>query len=842
MNLKFRRVIVWVLLLSLILSLVPAVVLTAFADDTHDESHTLSDWTVVSDDNSKCQRHCTIEGCDYSEVQDHDFTDAEPKDGENHTLQCKNCEHQEYKAHTYDQKVIKDTYRQSDDAYFYSCACGAKGSDTFPVHTVIFKPDFDGAEPKTVVAEADAAVNEPADVTKTREGYRFDGWYMGETEFTPGSTVSASCTVTAKWVQTFTITFDKGDVASINETLESITVDKDAVATAPAAPTTSVNKQFKEWSYSVAQWDFTMPVTQNVTVTAEWVDTYNVTVDTGITNGTVTVDPNKAAEGDTVTVTVTPDTGYELDTLTYTEEDSTAPINILETKTIPMPAKAVTVTAAFKISDFALEAASAGDLFVGSTTQLSTSTGIIPASWESDDSTVATVSNTGLVTGVKAGNAMITAKVDDEHTASVSVTVVDLSLSLAAKTVSGKTGAALPTGLKTEKLILSLANGSFAEAPGKADIAVSPLPAGVDYEVTKLTHQKIAVVFNGTPTAVCDSAITVSVKKEALVNPPATPAQYTVTNTATKWNIVKSVPITLDNGGAASADIAKGTVKISPEVAAPGDNVTVAVTPKAPFKLKSIAYTVGSTTQTIEAINGEYTFKMPEDASAATITVTYEMAHTSKAGECNSKIKSFSLADHEGLKNAIVSNSSSVSVEGAVSAAQKDALANGGDYAFVLYVDSATSASDKTKLDTATKVSSVKGAVYTGDNKYMDITLWFSVYDAEGEEVGDPIQITDTGTYYVSLAFDALRSPATRLYYVHNGGAAAYYSQESGSTNGNVKYTKLHLFSTYELVYTTTTDNPKTADPFHLPVWAAVFVLSGLALPAVILGGRKHLL
>lgn len=846
MNPKFRRIIVWVLLLSLILSLVPAVVLTAFADGTHDGEHTLSAWAVASDDNSKCQRHCTIEGCNYSEVQDHDYTGVQPTASGNdteHYLLCKVCAYQKAETHTYDQTVITDGFKTSTEGfYYYSCVCGAKGTETFQVCTVTFNSNTVSAtmpDPLTVVKGSKISAPSPA---PTFEKKRFTGWKSGDADWNfDENAVNENITLTAQWVDTCTVTFADGGVSATMP--ESQTVDKDSKAVKPADPSTTENKRFKEWKSGETAWDFEQnPVTADVTLTAQWVDLYDVKV-APVTHGTVTAAPAKAAEGDTVTVTVTPDTGYELDTLTYTEEGSTAPINI-ENKTILMPAKAVTVTAAFKISDFGLEAAPAGDLFVGSTTQLNTSTGIVPITWESSDSTVASVSSTGLVTGLKAGTAIITATVDGEHKAEITVKVVALELALADKTVSGKTGAALPTGLRSEKLTLSLSDGSFVEGtPSKENVVVTNLPTGVDYDLERVSDKTVRIVLKGTPTVPTSAAITVKVKKAALANPPASPAEYTVpANENTKWNIVESVAITLDNGGIASADTIKGTVTISPEVAAPGENVTVSVTPKTPFKLKSVSYTVGSTTQKIGAINGRYTFKMPEDAAAATITVTYEMPHTSKTGDSSSKIKSFSLVDHETLKDAIVNNSSSVSFEGAVSAEQQNALANGGDYVFVLSVEPATSSGDKAKLDAATKTSAVKGAVYTGNNKYMDITLWFEIYNAQGEQVGSAIKITDTGTNYVSLAFDALRSPATRLYYVHNGGAAAYYSQESGSTNGNVKYSKVHLFSTYELVYTTTSDNPKTADPFHLPVWAAVFVLSGLALPAVIVGGRKHLL
>ena len=51
-------------------------------------------------------------------------------------------------------------------------------------------------------------------------------------------------------------------------------------------------------------------------------DRNTVSVDSGTDHGTVTVNPTRAQEGDTVTVTVRPDDGYELDRLTVTGRDA----------------------------------------------------------------------------------------------------------------------------------------------------------------------------------------------------------------------------------------------------------------------------------------------------------------------------------------------------------------------------------------------------------------------------------------------------------------------------------------------------------------------------------------
>ncbi|MCD8107155.1 MAG: hypothetical protein LUE20_04220 [Oscillospiraceae bacterium] len=89
----------------------------------------------------------------------------------------------------------------------------------------------------------------------------------------------------------------------------------------------------------------------------------DVTIDQDIENGSVTVDPESAAEGDTVTVTLTADVGYEVDTVTYTYNNGTDDV----TTEIPlsngvysftMPDYEVTVSATFKKSVYSIAVSS----------------------------------------------------------------------------------------------------------------------------------------------------------------------------------------------------------------------------------------------------------------------------------------------------------------------------------------------------------------------------------------------------------------------------------------------------------------------------------------------------
>ena len=98
---------------------------------------------------------------------------------------------------------------------------------------------------------------------------------------------------------------------------------------------------------------FVMPsediVVKAVLSTNEETDTYTVST-TSSRNGTLTVNPTSAAQGDTVTLTVTPNSGYRLASLTVTDEAGN-PVSLTSTGngtyTFTMPASAVTASAAF---------------------------------------------------------------------------------------------------------------------------------------------------------------------------------------------------------------------------------------------------------------------------------------------------------------------------------------------------------------------------------------------------------------------------------------------------------------------------------------------------------------
>ncbi len=98
------------------------------------------------------------------------------------------------------------------------------------------------------------------------------------------------------------------------------------------------------------EYTFKMPAA-DVTVTAEFEQTYKVKVDDTLKNGSVKADKESAAADETVQLTVTPDEGYELESIgvTYTDGNGqTQNVTVNKDNTFEMPAGDVNVTASFK--------------------------------------------------------------------------------------------------------------------------------------------------------------------------------------------------------------------------------------------------------------------------------------------------------------------------------------------------------------------------------------------------------------------------------------------------------------------------------------------------------------
>ena len=186
----------------------------------------------------------------------------------------------------------------------------------------------------TAIIDNGAKLTAPA--APTKEGYRFGGWYYdnngGKAKWDfDTDTVTRAMTLTAKWVQTYTVTFETSGGSAV----APVTVDAGSTATKPADPTKS-GHNFGGWykdSTLQTPWDFANgTVTADTTLYAKWTanppapsyddsdPTYAVSAPAA-ENGSVTVSPKNASAGSTVTITVKPDSGYVLETISATDRN-----------------------------------------------------------------------------------------------------------------------------------------------------------------------------------------------------------------------------------------------------------------------------------------------------------------------------------------------------------------------------------------------------------------------------------------------------------------------------------------------------------------------------------------
>lgn len=110
------------------------------------------------------------------------------------------------------------------------------------------------------------------DSAPSRGGYRFAGLTSDEqrkTDYDAGTAVTADMTLYAKWVKTWTVTFDTAGGSAVN----SQTVDDGGVAVAPDPSPTRDDCRFTGWQYDGKSYDFGSKVTGDITLTAQWVRT-----------------------------------------------------------------------------------------------------------------------------------------------------------------------------------------------------------------------------------------------------------------------------------------------------------------------------------------------------------------------------------------------------------------------------------------------------------------------------------------------------------------------------------------------------------------------------------------
>lgn len=124
---------------------------------------------------------------------------------------------------------------------------------------------------KVVSVEKGQKVAKPAD--PTRQGFKFLGWYNGDTKFDFSTPITGAVTLTAKWEadpkpnpKSFDVTFKYDDGTTADKV---VSVEEGKTVTAPTDPTRKGHK-FLGWFNGNTKFDFNTAITGAVTLTAKW--------------------------------------------------------------------------------------------------------------------------------------------------------------------------------------------------------------------------------------------------------------------------------------------------------------------------------------------------------------------------------------------------------------------------------------------------------------------------------------------------------------------------------------------------------------------------------------------
>ena len=138
------------------------------------------------------------------------------------------------------------------------------------IFTVTF--DSDGGTNMTDWTVLDGeTISKPT--TPSKENYTFIGWFNGESEFDFSTPITSNLTLKAKWEKKVTVTFDFNDGRTNIERM----IDKGSFVTSLNASWTK--HAFKGWYNGDTLFDFSTPITSDITLTAKWVKLFTVKFD-----------------------------------------------------------------------------------------------------------------------------------------------------------------------------------------------------------------------------------------------------------------------------------------------------------------------------------------------------------------------------------------------------------------------------------------------------------------------------------------------------------------------------------------------------------------------------------
>lgn len=153
-------------------------------------------------------------------------------------------------------------------------ACNENQTKSYTVKFVDGESEIKSVSVEEGKTIADADV--PADLTK--DGYVFEGWYVGDVAFDKSAAITADVTYSAKWTKLHTVKFVDG-----NETIKTATVKDGEKLTDADVPAdlTATGKAFEGWFDGTTAFDKDATITADKTFAAKWVGLFNVTFKNG---------------------------------------------------------------------------------------------------------------------------------------------------------------------------------------------------------------------------------------------------------------------------------------------------------------------------------------------------------------------------------------------------------------------------------------------------------------------------------------------------------------------------------------------------------------------------------
>jgi len=161
------------------------------------------------------------------------------------------------------------------------------------IYTVTFNTDGGSLISEQQVSHGSTAV-EPA-TEPEKEGWSFKGWYINETKFNFSTPITKDTTITAKWTEIFMVTFmlNENTIYEEKEVIDGEFVER------PQEDPWRVDWEFNGWYLNESEFDFTSPVTSDLTIMANWLELFTVRFDT---DGGSYIAPIRVVDGDTIDI------------------------------------------------------------------------------------------------------------------------------------------------------------------------------------------------------------------------------------------------------------------------------------------------------------------------------------------------------------------------------------------------------------------------------------------------------------------------------------------------------------------------------------------------------------